>query len=387
MASVVRDPGGRRRIQFVGPAGKPKTIRLGKVEQRHAESVRVKIESLLSARVTGQPLDKPTAEWVAGLDQVLYDRIAAVGLLKPLRGRTLGAWLEAFMASRACLKPESLRKLEQTRTKLLEAFGEDHPLHGITPDQASRWREGLRAKGLSEAATKTHVGNAKTMFAEAVKRELLDRSPFAHLKGGVTPTSNTRYVSPEETERLLAAAPDPEWRLLIGLARLAGLRTPSETHLVSVADVDWAQRRLRVTSPKTERYPGHGQRIVPICPRLMELLRERYEDMPEGAEKFITIRGGGAKRRAMVAIMDKAKVERWDDCWQTLRRSCEIEWAQLYPQYAVSRWIGHSITVSGRHYANAIPDELFERAAGEQATRIPTLHAAEPARTGSQSAA
>jgi hypothetical protein len=62
-------------------------------------------------------------------------------------------------------------------------------------------------------------------------------------------------------------------------------------------------------------------------------------------------------------------------------------WAQLYPQYAVSRWIGHSIMVSGRHYANAIPDELFERAAGEQATRNPTLHAAEPARTGSQSAA
>src|SRR5690606_34452714 len=33
-------------------------------------------------------------------------------------------------------------------------------------------------------------------------------------------------------------------------------------------------------------------------------------------------------------------------------------------QYAVSKWIGHSITVSGRHYANDVPDELFERAAG-----------------------
>jgi len=34
-----------------------------------------------------------------------------------------------------------------------------------------------------------------------------------------------------------------------------------------------------------------------------------------------------------------------------------------FPQYAVSKWIGHSITVSGRHYANAVPDELFDRAA------------------------
>ena len=35
-----------------------------------------------------------------------------------------------------------------------------------------------------------------------------------------------------------------------------------------------------------------------------------------------------------------------------------------FPQYAVSKWIGHSITVSGRHYANAVPDELLDRASG-----------------------
>ena len=35
-----------------------------------------------------------------------------------------------------------------------------------------------------------------------------------------------------------------------------------------------------------------------------------------------------------------------------------------FPQYAVSKWIGHSITVSGRHYVNEVPDELFAKAAG-----------------------
>ncbi len=37
-----------------------------------------------------------------------------------------------------------------------------------------------------------------------------------------------------------------------------------------------------------------------------------------------------------------------------------------FPQYAVSLWIGHSIAVSGKHYANAVPDELFDRAAGPE---------------------
>lgn len=384
MASVIRDPEGRKRIQFVGPGGKPKTIRLGKVELRHAQAVRVRIESLVSAKFTGQPMDKQTAEWVGGLDPVLYDRIAAVGLLKPQRGRVLEDWLDAFMDSRSSLKPESQRKLEQTRCKLGEYFGEDRPLHELTPDLASLWRENLVSQGLSEAAVKTHVGNAKTIFSEAVRREVMARSPFAHLKGGVTPTRNTRYVTPKEIERVLEACPDSEWRLLFGLTRLAGLRSPSETHILTWADVDWERSRLRVNSPKTERYAGHEQRIVPMCPRLADLLRERFEAVPEGEERLVTICNGGAGHRQAVAIIAKASVERWDDLWQTLRRSCEIEWAQQYPQYAVSRWIGHSITVSGRHYANAIPDELFDRVAETSAPRIPTLHGAASARTEQQ---
>lgn len=58
---------------------------------------------------------------------------------------------------------------------------------------------------------KTHTGNAKTMFADAVRRELVAKSPFAHLKGGVTPTRNTRYVTPEEVIRVLDARPHTEW--------------------------------------------------------------------------------------------------------------------------------------------------------------------------------
>ena len=39
MASVVDDPNGRRRILFVAPDEKRKTIRLGKIDRRTAESV------------------------------------------------------------------------------------------------------------------------------------------------------------------------------------------------------------------------------------------------------------------------------------------------------------------------------------------------------------
>lgn len=66
----------------------------------------------------------------------------------------------------------------------------------------------------------------------------------------------------------------------------------------------------------------------------------------------------------MEKVIQKAGVEEWDGSWQILRRSGEMEWAQTFPQFPVSRWIGHSITVSGKHYVNHIPDELFQRVAG-----------------------
>ncbi len=103
--------------------------------------------------------------------------------------------------------------------------------------------------------------------------------------------------------------------------------------------------------------------MVPITPKLMALLRERFETMPEGETPLVTIGGKGAVIRRVRRIWAKASVEPWARLWQTLRSSCEKEWAMTFPQFAVSRWIGHSITISGKHYANAVPDELFERAA------------------------
>jgi integrase len=163
---------------------------------------------------------------------------------------------------------------------------------------------------------------------------------------------------------VIDACPDAEWRLLFGLARYAGLRIPSESHILTWADVDFGRGRLTVRSPKTERHEGHEQRVVPITPRLMELLQERFDGCPEGDAPLITITGKGAMIRSVRRIWARAGVEPWSRLWQTLRSSCEKEWAMTFPQYAVSRWIGHSITVSGRHYANAVPDELLDKAAG-----------------------
>ncbi|MCW5776507.1 MAG: tyrosine-type recombinase/integrase [Phycisphaeraceae bacterium] len=385
MASVTTLPDGKRRVQFVAPGRARRTIHLGKVEQRYAESVRLRVEAILGAQLRGEPIDRETSAWLGSIDDWLHIKLAAVGLVKGRQCRTLGEWMDLFMESRAGLKPESRRKLEQTRAKLESFFGRDRPLQHITAEDASRWRDGLARSGLSEAACKSHTGNAKTVFRAAVERELLLKSPFSHLKGGVTPSRNNRYVTPEEIEAVIAAAPDAEWRLLLGLARYAGLRTPSETSLLTWADIDWDGCVMRVRSPKTERHPGHEQRIVPIVPRLMELLERRRAECPKGEQRLVTIRSAGGRRRKMVAVMEAAGVEPWDDTWQTLRHSCEIQWMnEGHAAYVVCRWLGHTLSVSARHYTIAIPDEVLARVTGRKVTQKVTLHASAPERTALQ---
>jgi hypothetical protein len=95
------------------------------------------------------------------------------------------------------------------------------------------------------------------MLGHAVRREWIDRNPFASVshKGG-DPRARQRYVTAEETEQLMHAAPNWVWWTIIALSRFGGLRTPSETLSLLLAGLDWERGAMTVVSPKKA---GRGQ--------------------------------------------------------------------------------------------------------------------------------
>ena len=70
---------GCKRIQFTAPDGKRKTMYLGKVSKRDAESLRLRVESLLSARVQKKEPDRDTAFWLAEIESVLLEMAVRKG--------------------------------------------------------------------------------------------------------------------------------------------------------------------------------------------------------------------------------------------------------------------------------------------------------------------
>jgi len=370
MASLVKVSSGKvpaRAVQFTDPDGNRRTIRLGKCGLEPAREFKRKVEILLSHTITNAPLDAQTSAWVAGLLDKVHAKLAAVRLVEPREppptAPTLGAWLDKYIGQRkAELKPASIAKLGRTACFVRRYFGTDIAIDAIAEDSAHDWRAWLRSQGINDATAGTHVRNVKQIFTNAVKRKLIGENPFANLIGPVGVADRDRYVASDEADAILDAFPGARWRVLIGLARFAGLRVPSETHILTWADVDWDRGRLSVYSPKTERYEKHRRRTVPITPQLMRLLQDAFDAAEDGQERVCGLSRNNLHRMVQ-AILKRAGIVPFRRFFQVLRQSCDTEWKQTFPSYAVDVWLGHSERVSERHYL-MIPDDVWDRAAG-----------------------
>lgn len=275
---------------------------------------------------------------------------------------TLAAYVEMYVKSRTELKPATRYLFELTGSYLKRFFGETTPIDKLTRQGARDWRTALARGDFSDGRAMADVsvchrcGDAKTLFKRAVEDDVLVFNPFDRLKvRAPKPDKDWHYVSLDDLDKLMAASKTTGWRLLIALCRLAGLRR-GEALSLPWSGVDWQNRRLTVFAEKTG-----VKRIVPIDPKLYPLLLEAREKAAADQTRVGDVNPHCLWRNFSV-IRKHAGLPAWKDAFQVMRRNCETDWAQQYPQYAVSEWIGHDITVSATHYLQ-VPEELFRKAA------------------------
>ena len=373
MASISKDPNGRRTIQFVGSDGKRRSIRLGKCSQKTAEAVRVKVEHLAAAVNHGTALDDETARWVSALDSVMHERLAAVGLVpgrepqpdeaQP-KGATLAGFVKQYIAARPGMKPNTLKNYRQTERSLVEYFGADRLLTDISAGDCDDWKAHQEAKKHAPATIGRNVKRARQYFRAAVRKRILADNPMQDVKAPAqVNTARAFYVSREATERIIAACPDGEWRLIVALARYGGLRTPSETLALTWADVDWEHCRIRVPSPKTACHAGRESRMLPLFPELRPYLEAVFDEAEPGTIYVIAKHriASANLRTTLQRICDRAGVQLWERAFQNMRATRETELTQEHPLHVVVAWLGNSAPIAARHYLQ-VTDADFDRA-------------------------
>ena len=368
MASVSTDKNGNHTIQFVAKDRKRRSIRLGKMPLKSVREIKLKVEALNFAAITGHSVDSETARWIADRDQVLCEKLASVGLIprREFSDATLGAFIDAYLASRTDIKPRTRSNFAQVRSHLIARFGERKPLRDVTPCDADELRRWLLTR-LGENTTRRHCGRAKQLFRAALRKRLIAENPFADMKGITVQANKARefFITRGMAEKVLTACPDLEWRLIFALARFGGLRTPSETLLLRWGDIDWEQGRMTVTSPKTEHHEGKGSRVVPLFPEIKKFLDEAYfQDSDSPRTEFVTARrrdGNVNLRTQLERIIAKAGLTPWPKLFQNLRSTRETELAEHFPAHVVCAWLGNSEAVARKHYLQ-VTDDHFEQA-------------------------
>src|SRR5262245_20327406 len=143
MASITTEANGCRRILFTGADGKRRAIYLGKVKRRTVEAVKVRVEELVTASVTRHSVDDVTAAWVASLDDVMRDKLAAVGLIPKREAAILGSFADQYAKGRPDWGAGMLAQYGLAVANAKAFFGADRRLTDITPADGDKFRAWL----------------------------------------------------------------------------------------------------------------------------------------------------------------------------------------------------------------------------------------------------
>jgi integrase len=343
------------------------------VSDKVAESICTKVEALIAANASGQPIDPETAAWLGRISSELHGRLEQLGLVQARGDRpnaaSLKSVLDAYISGRAKLKPNTLRNYKTSRRLLEEHFGKDRPLGSIHAGHARDYREWLVGK-YATATVSREIKRARQFWEYAKDCRLTAENPFAKVKAGSqTNSSRKHFVSLETIAVAIEACPDAEWRLIVAMARYGGLRMPSELVGLTWDRIDWVNGWFTVDVPKKEHLDGQALRRVPIFPELRPYLEQAFDAAPEGSV-YVAPRCRDGKtnlRTGLERILRKAGVAQWPKLFQNLRASRETELMKKYPAHVVHAWLGNSREVAEDHYL-MVTDEDYRRAASSAAT-------------------
>ena len=213
----------------------------------------------------------------------------------------------------------------------------------------------------------------KAVFRCGEEKHLIANSPFAEIGDCQVRANKSRdhFVPRCDADKVVAACTNAQWRLVFALSRFGGQRCPSEHAGLRWTDIDWANNRFTVHSPKTEHHEGHESRVVPMFPELRPYLEAAWAESPKDVEYVLTLKGMARNRltgksanvgTTMAKIIKAAGLTPWPKLFHNLRatRQTELE-GQGFPQHVVCAWLVNSPKVAREHYLR-VTDADFQKA-------------------------
>jgi integrase len=197
------------------------------------------------------------------------------------------------------------------------------------------------------------LGLCKQIFRQAVEDGLISRNPFQGFRGAVRSNKERQhYVELSLFQKALDQAPTPDWKCLLLLARLAGLRIPSEAAGLRWDHIEWDKHRIQIVdSKKTKHHEKRHLRYVPMPLVLEDQLQELRRSVPsEASHVFPSLDATSNLRSSLLRVLKRAEVDPWPKLWQNLRASAATDFARQLPPHVAAAICGHTTQIAQEHY-------------------------------------
>lgn len=199
-----------------------------------------------------------------------------------------GEWVEDWWPTRG-VEPSTEKTDRGRLEKHLRPRWESVQLGSIRRHDVKAWVAELLRDGMSPSTAQRCVHLLSASLVAAVDAEILDGNPAARIdvaKGG---RKIERFLTHEEFDAVLEQMATDDERLVAEFLAYTGLRW-GEMAGLHVHRIDLARGQVRVVETYDEKnghikaYPkGADERVVPLTESLVDQLRDRLADRPDGS--------------------------------------------------------------------------------------------------------
>lgn len=338
---------------FYLPNKKKVKFAVGNISRRNAEKLRDKIETLINCLKVGVPFDENIEKWLVSISgSRIYRILVKYGLLQNNTPQELEPFIAEYIDMRSDIKDSSRTHMLNCKSRIVDFFGPKILLHKIHEGDAEKFRNHLLEKFSKATAGRTIVSTIQ-YFDYGVKCRLIQKNPFKGLRVPKQVNhSRKHFVDKETALKVIEALGKTSDKLIFAFARFGGLRIPSEVLHMRWADIDWANGKILVRSPKTEHHEGKDKRFIPLFPEIRKILEIAWAEKNPTAEMvFPGMKSSAVPLRVRILkTMNSIGISRWPKLFVNLRSSCETDLADKFPIQVVTDWIGHTPSIAQAHY-------------------------------------
>ena len=175
--------------------------------------------------------DKRTKTWLDSAGSVIQSKLAKAGLVQLQENHTLGELWTTFRNQKKNIKDSTLDGYDYAEHRFF--FDQKTNVKQLTPENFEDWKTHLlteyksprNGKSLTEATIAGTITKTKAVFNWAKSKKWITETPLEGVgRGSFVNRNNDRIITMDEYRRLLDACPCDDWRAIIALVRIGGLR-------------------------------------------------------------------------------------------------------------------------------------------------------------------